>query len=80
MFVKTKKTKKTRKKKEKNEKQKKKTQIGLLKTLVVDNTRAEVTDPWGVPVRAIKCAILNPGHNESRWCLDETLRMAFGSA
>ena len=79
MFVKTKTNKKTTEK-EKNEKQKKKTQIGLLKTLVVDNTRAEVTDPWGVPVRAIKCAIPNPGHNESRWCLDETLRMAFGSA
>ena len=75
MFVKTKNNRKTKKRKTKE-----KTQIGLLKTLVLDKTRAEVTNPWGVPVRAIKCAIPDPGHNESRWCPDETLRMAFGRA
>ena len=63
MFVKTKKKTTTTTEKEKNEKQKKKTQIGLLKTLVVDNTQDEVTNPWGVPVRAIKCVIPDPGHN-----------------
>ena len=46
-------------------KTKEKTQIGLLKTLVLDKTRAEVTNPWGVPARAIECAIPDPGDNES---------------